>query len=191
MSQRIEFCNTSLRRCFTFAGVVMMCLLTASGCGYDQSGNFDQPAHGGYQWHSLYREDVQTVAVPIFANKDFRRGVEFKLSKAVINQMEAHTPYKVVARERADTVLEGEISKVEVNTLSRSYIEGIPQEQLMLLTVNFTWKDLRTGRILMQKKNFQQSASFYPTLGEGEFVGTQQAVEKLALGIVQEMQAEW
>jgi hypothetical protein len=43
----------------------------------------------------------------------------------------------------------------------------------------------------MQRKNFQQTASFYPTLGEGEFVGAQDAIEKLALGIVQEMQADW
>ena len=175
----------------TRTSACIFCILALSGCGYDQSGNFNQPAKGGYQWHSLYREDVQTVAVPIFTNRDFRRGMEFKLSKAVVNQIEAHTPYKVVARDRADTVLEGEIAKVEVNTLSRSFVEGIPQEQVMLVTVNFIWKDLRTGRILMQRKNFQQTASFYPTVGEGEFVGSQQAVEKLALGIVQEMQAEW
>ena len=88
-------------------------------------------------------------------------------------------------------MLEGEIAKVDVSTLSRTYREGVPQEQLMVLTVNFTWKDLRTGRILLERKNFQQTATFYPTLREGEFTGSQEAVEKLALGIVQEMQAEW
>ena len=131
------------------------------------------------------------MAVPIFGTRDFRRDVEFKLSKAVINQIEAHSPYKVVPRERADTILEGEIARVEVNNLSRTYVEGVPQEQLMLVTVNLTWKDLRTGRILMQKKNFQQTASFYPTLGEGEFVGTQKAIERLAVEIVQLMEADW
>jgi hypothetical protein len=166
-------------------------LLLPAGCGYQQSGDYNKPPQGGYQWHSLYREDVQTVAVPIFSNRDFRRGVEFALSKAVVNELEAHSPYKVVARERADTVLEGEIAKVDVNTLSRTYQEGVPQEQLMVMTVNFTWKDLRTGRILLERKNFQQAATFYPTLREGEFTGSQEAVEKLALGIVQEMQAEW
>ena len=162
-----------------------------AGCGYERSGNYDKPLQGGYQWHSLYREDLQTVAVPIFTSRDFRRGVEFALSKAVVNQLEAHSPYKVVSRQRADTVLEGEITKIEVDMLSRAYREGIPQEQMMSLTVNFIWKDLRTGRILLERKNFQQTAAFYPTLGEGEFVGSQQAVEKLALGIVQEMQADW
>ena len=69
--------------------------------------------------------------------------------------------------------------------------EGVPQEQSYILTVNFTWKDLRSGRILMERKNFQQAAAFYPTLREGAFVGSQEAVEKLALDIVQQMQAEW
>ena len=173
-------------RLLVFGAVLILC-----GCGYQRSGNYDKPPQGGYQWHSLYREDLQTVAVPIFGSRDFRRGVEFALSKAVVNQLEARSPYKVVSRERADTVLEGEVVRVEVDTLSRAYREAIPQEQMMTLTVNFIWKDLRTGRILLERKNFQQTAAFYPTLGEGEFVGTQQAVERLALGIVQEMQADW
>ena len=173
--------------------LLSICVLTAAltGCGYSQSGNDEQASKSGYKWKSLYREDVQTVAVPIFTTKDFRRGSELKLSKAVVNQLEAHTPYKVVSRERADTILEGEITKVEVNNLSRTFVEGVPQEQLMSVTVNFIWKDLRSGKILVQEKNFQQAAAFYPTLGEGEFVGNQQAIEKLALAIVQRLQADW
>ena len=68
---------------------------------------------------------------------------------------------------------------------------AIPQEQLYAVTVNFTWKDLRTGRVLVDRRNFRQTTTYYPTLGEGRFVGSQQAVERLALGIVQEMQADW
>ena len=161
------------------------------GCGYQRSVNGEPASTTGYKWKSLYREDVQTVAVPIFTSKDFRRGSEIKLSKAVINQLEAHTPYKVVSRDHADTILEGEISRIEVSNLSRNFVEGVPQEQLMSVTVNFTWKDLRTGKILAEEKNFQQAAAFYPVLGEGEFAGNQQAIEKLALAIVQRLQADW
>jgi len=161
-------------------------------CGYQQNGSFDTSSgQSSYKWASLYREDVNTVAVPIFANKDFRRGIEFRLSSAVIKQMEAHTPYRVATREKADTILEGEIVSAELSTLSRDVRTNIPQEQLYLLTINFRWKDLRSGRILVERRNFQQTAQFYPTLGEGEFVGSQSSIEKLALAIVQEMQADW
>jgi hypothetical protein len=145
----------------------------------------------GYRWASLYREDVQTVAIPIFTNKDFRRGVEFRLSKALVNQLEAHTPYRVAPRERADTILEGEIVRIDVTDLSRDVRANVPQEQLYVLTINFIWKDLRSGRILVERRNFQQTAPYYATLGEGEFVGAQQSVERLALAIVQELQADW
>ncbi|MGH7179135.1 MAG: LPS assembly lipoprotein LptE, partial [Tepidisphaeraceae bacterium] len=144
-----------------------------------------------YQWRSLYREDVKTVAVPIFQNKAFRRGVEFQLSRAVVQQIEAKSPYKVVPKDRADTILEGEITSLRLQDVSDDAQLAIPQEQLYVVTVDFVWKDLRTGRILVERRNFQQTATFYPTLGEGEFVGSQQSVEQLALAIVQEMQADW
>lgn len=165
--------------------VCLMLLVGITGCGYSQSGQ------GGYQWQSLWREDVKTVAVPIFANRAYTRSVEFSLTKAIISQLEAHSPYKVVAREKADTILEGEIMSVRQNTVSKDSNTAIPQEQLYIVSVDFTWKDLRTGQILVARRNFEQTTTYYPTLGEGQFVGQQQSVERLAQGIVQELQADW
>ena len=180
---------------FRRLSIVLLALmpLLFTSCGYNNgySSVGDESKNKWYQWRSLYREDVRTVAVPIFKNKDYRRGVEFALSKAVVNQIEMRTPYKVVAREKADTILEGEIVKIELHTLSESTRSAIPQEQLYDIKVNFTWKDQRTGIILCNRTNFEQTTTFYPTLGEGEFVGSQQGVERLALGIVQELQADW
>lgn len=158
-------------------------LLPLAGCGYKM--------HSDYHWQSLYRQDVRTVAVPIFQSTSYQRGVEFQLTKALVNQLELHTPYKVVPRERADTILEGEIVEVKVDTLSNDTHAAIPQEQLLDVTVNFVWKDLRTGRILAERRGFEQTASYFPTLGEGRATGTQDATEKLALAIVQEMQMDW
>jgi hypothetical protein len=169
--------------------VIGYCVLALfNGCGYSQSG--DEPK-GGYQWRSLYRQDVKTVAVGIFGNKDFTQGVEFSLSKAIINQLEAHSPYKVVPPERADTILEGTITSIGRQVISKNSETAVPEEQLDVINVDFVWKDLRSGRILVQRRNFSQTATYYPTLGEGQFVGNQLAVERLALAIVQELQADW
>jgi hypothetical protein len=175
---------------FTFAIFLLPFSMFTSGCGYNQSGN-EPKQKSDYKWRSLYRQDIHTVAVPIFTNKDFRRGLEFRLSKAVVNQLEVQTPYKVVSRENADTILEGEITEIRVNTISNDYDLAIPQEQLMTVVINFVWKDLRSGQILVERRDFEQTAPYYPTLGEGEFVGTQQSAEQLAIGIVQELQADW
>lgn len=166
------------------------CLFVLAGCNYSQTGDAPK-ADSNYQWRSLYREDVKSVAVPIFVNKDYTRGVEFSLTEAIVKQLEARTPYKVMPRERADTILEGEIVEVRRNVISNDARAAIPQEQLYTVRVNFLWKDLRSGRVLCERKNFEQTAVYYPTLGEGRFVGQQQNVEKLAAGIVQELQADW
>src|SRR5688572_3146284 len=103
-------------------------LLVLTGCGYQQSGSSDPSSNrSGYRWASLYREDVQTVAVPIFTTRDFRRGVEIRLSKALVSQLEARTPYRVAPRERADTILEGEIVQIDVSDLSRDVRANVPQ----------------------------------------------------------------
>ena len=177
--------------------LVLTAAMTAGGCGYGQAGSAatesgsDSGGLAGYHWKSLYREDVRTVAVPVFANKSYRRGVEFALSKAIVNQLEAQSPYKVVPRDRADTILEGEITDIVLRTYSQDPRTAIPQEQLYLVRINFTWKDLRTGKVLVERRRFEQSSTYYPTLGEGQFVGSQENVERLALAIVQEMQADW
>jgi len=174
--------------------------ISVGGCGYQQgeasSAGSAKPqgadAKGtGYHWSSIYRPDIQTVAVPIFKNNDFQRGVEFALTKALVNQIEANTPYKVVPRERADTIIEGEIVQISISTLSKDTKSAVPQDQLLDLVVDFTWKDLKTGRILVARRGLEKTASFYPTLGEGRATGTQQATEQMALTIVHELQADW
>jgi len=165
--------------------------IALAGCGYSQSGGENNKQQGGYHWNSLYREDIQTVAVPVFSTKDYRRGIEFRLTEAVIKQLELHAPYKVVPKERADTILEGQVTSVRVGSLSRDFQTNLPREQELVITVDLTWKDLRTGKILVQRHGLQQEAVYHPPLGEGEFVGAQQAIERFALVIVQEMQADW
>ncbi len=162
-----------------------------AGCGYSQSNEYGGVKQGGYEWHSLYREDVRTVAVPIFTNKSFTRGIEFQLTKAIANYMESSTPYKIMPREKADTILEGEIVSSTGSMISADRRSTLPQEEMLTVRVNFVWKDLRTGRILVQRKGFEQNTMYYPTLGESAFVGNQSGMEKLATAIVQELQAEW
>ena len=175
-------------RCFR-ARLILLGLaggIGLAGCGY-QSGD----SVGSYEWKSLYRDDVATVAVPIFTNKSFRRGDELMLTKALVTQIEARTPYKVVSRDKADTIIEGEITDVSLNTVSNDGATGLPQEQLYGVTVTFRWKDLRSGRILVERRGFAQTSAFYPLLGEGTTLGSQQANEQLAIAIAQELQADW
>lgn len=177
---------------FTRIFAALVAMYCAAGCGYTWSndgGSFS--ADSAADSTGLYRHDVKTVAVPIFANRTYYRNVEFSLTKSIINQLESRTPYKVAPKEEADTILEGEITDVGVHLQNRSAFNGLPQEQLFFITVNFTWKDLRTGKILTDRRQFNQSSTYYPTLGEDQFAGSQENVERLGLAIVEELQRDW
>ncbi|MGD0139182.1 MAG: LptE family protein [Tepidisphaeraceae bacterium] len=159
--------------------------LLLAGCGY-QSG-----ADGGWHWGSVYRQDIHSVAVPVFTSRDFHRGVEFQLSDSLAKRIEEFTPYKIEPRERADTVLEGEIVAITPTALTLNPYTATPQEEEYSIIVNFTWKDLRTGKILVSRVGFEQASTYFPNLGEGQYVAAQNAVERLALGIVNEMEGPW
>jgi hypothetical protein len=177
--------------------------LVVAGCGYSNgvgsAASFDTSESAmpvkatprGYQWKSLYRPGIETVAVDIFESKEFRRGDEFGLTTAIAKQIEATTPYKIAPRDRADTLLEGSVRSIHRPVMSLSRNGGVPQEQFYELTVDFVWKDLRNGKILTSRTYFDQTTAYYPTLGEDAFVGQQSAAERLALAIVQQMEADW
>jgi hypothetical protein len=173
-----------LHRFSTIAAILILSLLGA-GCNY-QAGD-----DAGWHWESVYRQDIHSVAVPVFSSRDFHRGVEYQLSDALAKKIEEFTPYKIEPRERADTVLEGEIVTVTPSTLTLSPFTATPQEEAYSIIVNFTWKDLRTGKILVSRQGFEQVSTYFPSLGEGQYIASQSAVEKLALGIVNEMEAPW
>jgi hypothetical protein len=160
-------------------------LLALTACGYQSGGN------SGWHWGSVYKQDIHSVAVPIFTTRDYHLGVEYQLSDSLVKKIEEFTPYKVEPRERADTVLEGEIVSVTPTILTLNPFTATPQEQQYSIIVNFTWKDLRTGKVLVSRQAFEQASTYFPYLGEGQYVASQDAVERLALGIVNEMEGPW
>lgn len=145
----------------------------------------------GYSSKPPFHESVRTVAVPIFVNKTFRREFEFRLTEAIDKNIEYRTPYKIAARKDADTLLTGEIVKVEENVLTRRFGTNLPRENELTVVVNFTWKDLRSGRILVERKNFNRYATEIPQIGERVADAEQLAVERLATAIVDQMQSDW
>ena len=81
-----------------FSAVVLAALLAlglSSGCGY----RTDQ----------LFRADVKSVYVDMFESKEFRRDMEFMLTEAVKKKITTDIPYRLAARDKADTILRGEI----------------------------------------------------------------------------------
>lgn len=149
----------------------------------------------GYTMETPYRKGVATVAVPMWQRgaKVYYRDIEISLTQAIVKNIQAETPYRIVDRSKADTILEGTLERVDQHVLSFDPRTGNAREIEVRLTVNFTWKDLRTGKILAEKKNFRASSTFIPLhpMDEEFFLGNEDALNKLALQIVEQMSEPW
>jgi len=162
-------------------------LLGGAGCSNDPT--------KGYTLKSQYVEGVKTVSVPIWhrGKEVYRRGLEMRLTEAVIKRLELDTPYKVTDKSRADTELRGTIDRISQRVLSFNPDSGLPREKELTVTVSFTWTDLRTGKVLAQRKGFREAGAYVPPqpFGEDFFQGSEDVVNKLARRIVEQMEADW
>jgi hypothetical protein len=154
-------------------------LLAAGGCG-------------GYSMESVHPTDVRTVALSIFASKEFRRELEFDLTGKLGRLIEQRAGYKLVHdTQRADTELRGEISVLSAPVLTQDTRTDQPQDVEVTVTCWFEWKDLRTGKIKARRDRLSASGSYAPAIGQNLNSATRDAMQRLAERIVEAMEEEW
>ncbi len=146
----------------------------------------------GYRHQAVYPEQVSTVAVINFGNRAYYQGVEFSLTEAVKKEIEWRTPYKITGRDRADTILTGEIIAIRQNVLSRRREGGLPQDLEYRIIVNFEWKDQRSGDVLRKRVGMEVVAPFQPArpVGQPLTLGEDRAVQFVAERVVAVMKAD-
>lgn len=93
-----------------WAFLVVGMVLGGSGCGY--------------RFGFTPLENVRTIAIPMFENNTFRRGLEMRLTKLVAREIERRTPYRVTSSSRADAVLRGTLVRVDESTLMEETEDG-------------------------------------------------------------------
>jgi hypothetical protein len=174
------------KRCFS---CLLLCLsavlILAGGCQ-------DADPNTGYTSRNLYRTDIKTVCVRMLENKTFRRSIEFDLTSAICRQIELHCPYKIESdNSKADTVIYGQITSVDEDVLANQRKLDRPIENLVVLTVEITWKDLRSGEMLMDNQRFRLDSSYAPLLGSTRDIAAKEAADKVAVLIVGAMEKPW
>ena len=136
-----------------------LCVLLCGGC---LSGG-----EGDYANRWLYPDDVSTVYVEMFDTGGFRRGNEYDFTDALCKRIESETPYKIVSdRNRADTLISGSV-QIQLGVLATDRYEGKPLEYETCAEAVITWKNLKTGDILVDSERVIASASYAPKLGQG------------------------
>lgn len=190
--------------------VLLACgMLASPGCGWD--GNFTL---FGYTTTPNYDRAIRTVHVPIFQNTTFRRDLEFRLTQAVIREIESKTVYKVVSNpHHADTELNGRIVNRTKSIVNTNQIGEIREGETTVV-VELVWRDLRpghVGEILSRTAPLTSDvpldlggvpmppppvlvstqASFIPELGGSLHAAEKQALDRLAVQIVSMMEKSW
>lgn len=144
-----------------------------------------------YHVRPPFPQSVRTVYVEMFQSREFRRNLEFYLTEAVQKRILQDTPYRIADKHAADTILSGEILEVRQAVLGRGFKTGEPREQLASFIIRFTWKDLRTGQILVDQPRFVQSVDYIPPAGDNFADATARGMDDLAEGIVQQLMESW
>jgi lipopolysaccharide assembly LptE-like protein len=162
-------------------------LLIGAGCGRYMVGN-----------RTLYPPDIQTVYVPMFDSNSYRRGLGEMLTEAVVKQIEARTPFKVVNTPDADSILTGKIL-----TDTKGIMVKPPTDEQRLVQFNMrievSWLD-RRGGLIQQTQSIplpdsllivDQTSNYVPEAGQSISTVEMQDVQRLASQIVSLMESPW
>ena len=145
----------------------------------------------GYSNTWLHPVDVQSVYVEMFDTQDFRRGHEYVLTDAICKRIESETPYKIVSdRDLADTLLSGQLS-IGQGFLTRDRYRGGALELETLVKVSVSWKNLKTGELLVDNEVVSASASYSSQLGQNFDYASRVAVNRAAEKVVELMERGW
>lgn len=156
----------------------------------------------------LFRQEITSVHIPVFESDSYRRHLGEWLTEAVVKEVSLRTPYKVVGREEADSVLLGRLTG-DVKAI-RGYSptdEGRIVDSTLRIEVR--WTD-RGGKPIGEPcsapvppglaaaaaagsdpSRASETTLFLPEFGQSSATAQQQVVQKLAKQIVGMMEAPW
>jgi len=145
-----------------------------------------------YSNESMFPNDVDSICLEMFDNQTFRRGTEYELSDALSKRIEAETPYKIVSsRDRADTVISGQIVSIAELALSTERETGYVLEKEVELKALVNWKNLKTGELLIDNQSVSASASYSEYQKQDFTYASNLAANNLARKIVEIMERKW
>ncbi len=147
---------------------------------------------GAYHQDSLYPQSIQTVCLEMFDNRSFRRDVEYQLTDALAKRIESETPYKLQSdQNRADSVMTGQILSIHDAVLTIERETGKALEKEMSIEAVVSWKNLKTGELLLDNEPVTATASFSEFLHQDDSYAAGLAANRLAQRIVEQMETSW
>jgi len=129
-----------------------------------------------------------TVAMPVFENRTFRRGVETDLARLLSSELIGRSRLRLV-ETGADLVVDGVIVAVEESVHSEREREVV-RESSVLVTVEFSVRDGRTGEPVVPVQRLTEREPFVPAIGESLRSARAETLRRLASDIVDRLEAK-
>jgi outer membrane lipopolysaccharide assembly protein LptE/RlpB len=126
-------------------GLLLLLGVTLGGCGYTVHGTL--PSH------------INTVAVPIFRNRTVEPAIEGFITRAVVEAFSTNGRLKVVGTDRADAILDGEITSYSIASIAFDQNSNVRQYRLVI-TVNLRMRDVRSNTLLFRQNDVREQADF-------------------------------
>jgi outer membrane lipopolysaccharide assembly protein LptE/RlpB len=145
----------------------------------------------GYSAGSLVTQEHRTIGVPVFDNATRRKDLEWELTRAVVEEIQARTHLLVVdASASPDLMLEGSLLKVEEDVLSRRGRQRI-RESSLHLTAEIQVTETATGKVMVERRKVTERESFVPVKGESVRTAREASTRALAERIVRQLESGW
>jgi hypothetical protein len=145
----------------------------------------------GYATGSLVPASYRTIAVPVFDNPTHRHDLEWALTQAVVEEIQARTALRVVDPSASpDLVLKGSLADADEDVLSHTDHQRI-RESSYFLTADVEVVDGRSGKPVVKRRRVTERESFVPDAGENVRTAREEANRALAERIVRQLEASW
>lgn len=140
----------------------------------------------GYSTRRLVSQPgVSSIAVVQFENSTYRRDLEFRLTRAVAEEVRARTPWQIASPSTADALLRGTIRSAETRVLAEDGNKDPVAERYRIL-VDVELVERATGRVLRRYAAIERQEYTPNRYGESlEGSATDTIVTSLAEDIVQ------
>lgn len=145
----------------------------------------------GYSTARPFPTDINTIHVEMLESKEFRRELEFRLTEAIVKRIEMDTPYRIADAKTADALFTGEILRVDNRTFGNDFAQDRPREIGSTVIIRFRLKDMRSGKILVDRPRFIHQTSYIPPVGETFSQAMTRALNGMAESVVEAMEVDW
>ncbi len=131
---------------FSHRVLILFLLLSFWGCGYQIRG-YQIQKRG-----SSLPSDIQSVAIPVFANRTVQTGIEREITRLLIEKFVATKSLAVTEVKLADAVLTGTIKSFVTFPVAVTSGTQITTEYRATITVEVIFQRQRDGKILWKEE---------------------------------------